>query len=933
MNDVSRDDFGRACYLQKCSIVSFSRETSSYSNIYRYLQFFFVDHIFHKFMPLHLAFVSAAISFNLFTPTSLRVLFVPRSTTLLRASTKGNDSAMGKQGTITSFFRPSSAASTSESSRGPKKSFSSTQKRPRPASVTSKASESRSSALKPNGDNPSKKSKTQSHEKPSSSSVANFADSQRDADSEGVAASPEQLNASSEGSVSTRDERRDKDKVKRSEDGESDDDDDDDENPRRKRSVKNSTRKMLEEDNDDDNDDEGHVRKDEDEEDNDNPQHISTKAIKDVARLSTTRTWKDGEPVPYRFLADVFRKVEEISGRLEIQAILTELFRNVIVSTPEDLVPTIYLCCNKLAPAHDGIELGIGESILLKALSQVSGRTVDALKSLYKEKGDLGDVAATARTNQKTMFPPPPLTIRKVFQEFKAIAIITGKNTQEQKRCKILKLLVAASTNESKYISRAVLGKLRIHLADKTVIAALAAAVVFQQLNVRTNVLLTKYGKRKAKMTRKEEDIGETLKDATNTLAAVYSQLPVWDVVVPKLLELKTIDQRLIEACKLIPGIPVSPMLAKPTRAISEVLEKFAETSFTCEYKYDGERAQVHRLNDGTMRIYSRNAENLTPKYPDLVAKIPSALKKDYRKASFIIDAEAVAYDVEKRKILPFQELQGRKRKDVDAATITVKVCIFAFDLLFFNGESLLAESLTERRKRLQEGFCEMEGEFMFAQGHDSREPEMIMDLLNESIKAGCEGLMVKALTGENSTYEPANRSQNWLKVKKDYLEGIGDSLDLVPIGGYLGRGKRTGIYGAFLLACYDPDAEEYQSICKIGTGFSEEDLEKLAKLFNDPDAANRSSCVKSYYKIPELKTLQPDMWFEPVQVWEVKCADLSLSPQHMAAIGQVDPDKGIALRFPRFIRIREDKKPEEATTAEQVVEFYMRQSSVASTA
>lgn len=679
--------------------------------------------------------------------------------------------------------------------------------------------------------------------------------------------------------------------------------------------------------------DEGHSEQEEGEESEEEAPESSTKNRHSSSRLYTPRTWKDGNPVPYKFLADAFSKVEEISGRLEIQAILTEVFRNIISSTPDDLVPAIYLCINKLAPAHEGIELGIGESILMKALSQVSGRTVNALKASYKKVGDLGDVASTARTNQKTMFPPPPLTVRKVYQEFKAIAAISGKSTQDAKRGKIVKLLVAASTTEAKYISRAVLGKLRIHLADKTVIAALSAALTLTKLNVNTDILLTSEGKKKTKMTAKEQDIEDSLIESAELLGSVYSQLPVWDVIVPTLLKLKTIDERLQKECKLKPGIPVSPMLAKPTKAISEVLERFAETSFTCEFKYDGERAQVHRLADGSVRIYSRNAENLTPKYPDLVASLPKALNSEYRGASFIVDAEAVAYDLEKKQILPFQELQGRKRKDVEAHEVTVKVCIFAFDLLFFNGESLIDKSLTSRRERLMQGFEEQEGQFMFAKGEDSRDPEEIMSLLNRSIKDGCEGLMVKALEGENSTYEPNNRSQNWLKVKKDYLEGCGDSLDLVPIGGYNGRGKRAGIYGAFLLACYDPDTEEYQSICKIGTGFSEEALDNFAKFFNDPDAENKSESSKSYYRTPALKTLEPDVWFEPVQVWEVKCADLSISPQHTAGTGLVDPDKGIALRFPRFIRIREDKKPDEATTSEQVAEFYLRQSSVANNA
>ena len=612
---------------------------------------------------------------------------------------------------------------------------------------------------------------------------------------------------------------------------------------------------------------------------------------------------------------------------------MSYLFLTIIATTPDDLVAAIYLCINKLAPAHEGIELGIGETVILKSLSQVTGRSIAALKSKYKQLGDLGDVASASRTAQKTMFPPPPLTVQKVFQEFKTIAEISGSRTQDAKTSRIIKMLVAASKLEAKYIARALMGKLRIHLADKTVIAALASAFTLLHHDLPVDFLLTDDGKKKTKLSSREENIEEKIKDATNILSTVYSQLPVWDSIVPNILKHENkIDERLIEECKLLPGVPVSPMLAKPTKEIQEVLDRFSEVSFTCEYKYDGERAQVHRLHDGTMKIYSRNAENLTPKYPDLLAYLPTVLKKEHANASFIIDSETVAYDVEKKQILPFQELQSRKRKDVSEADIKVKVCVFAFDLLFFNGESLINKTFKERRERLRASFVEEEGKLMFAQGHDSREADEIMVFLNNSIKAGCEGLMVKALEGSNSTYEPANRSQNWLKVKKDYLEGCGDSLDLVPIGGYIGKGKRTGQYGAFLLACYDPENEEYQSICKIGTGFTEAQLDEFANFYNNPEEERKSESVKPYYRIPAGKNLAPDVWFEPVQVWEVKCADLSISPQHMAGVGTVDPEKGIALRFPRFLRIRDDKKPEDATTGEQVAEMYMNQSTIANT-
>lgn len=272
-----------------------------------------------------------------------------------------------------------------------------------------------------------------------------------------------------------------------------------------------------------------------------------------------------------------------------------------------------------------------------------------------------------------------------------------------------------------------------------------------------------------------------------------------------------------------------------------------------------------------------------------------------------------------KNKILPFQILSTRARKNVVMSDIKVNVCIYAFDMLYLNDQPLIQKELKVRREHLYSSFEEEPGFFQFATAITSNDLEEIQKFLDTAVDASCEGLIIKTMN-KDATYEPSRRSHNWLKLKKDYMESIGDSLDLVPIGAFHGRGKRTGVYGAFLLACYNSNNEEFQSICKIGTGFSEQVLEERS-------ASLRSQVIpkpKSYYRFGD--TIKPDVWFEPKEVWEVKAADLTISPVHRAAIGEVDPNKGISLRFPRLVRVREDKSPEQASSSEQVAEMYNAQ-------
>uniref|UniRef100_A0A8C9W5V5 DNA ligase n=1 Tax=Scleropages formosus TaxID=113540 RepID=A0A8C9W5V5_SCLFO len=591
---------------------------------------------------------------------------------------------------------------------------------------------------------------------------------------------------------------------------------------------------------------------------------------------------------------------------------LSNLLRSVVALSPDDLLCCIYLCLNQLGPAYLGMELGVGETVLMKAVAQATGRQLDKIKAEAQEKGDLGLVAESSRSNQRMMFTPANLTAAGVFSKLKDIANMSG-NSMNKKIDIIKGLFVACRHSEARYIVRSLAGKLRIGLAEQSVLAALAQAVCLTPPGQEFPLQVIDAGKSMSSETRRT-----WLEKKTLILKQTYCEMPSYDVIVPVLLK-EGIDE-LPQHCKLTPGVPLRPMLAHPTKGVSEVMKRFDEAAFTCEYKYDGERAQIHILENGEVRIFSRNQEDNTTKYPDIITRVPQVKKASVR--SCVLDSEAVAWDREKKQIQPFQVLTTRKRKDVDASDIKVQVCVYAFDLLYLNGESLVREPLSWRRALLRESFEEREGEFMFARSLDSDNTDTIAEFLEQSVRDSCEGLMVKTLE-KDATYEIAKRSHNWLKLKKDYLDGVGDTVDLCVIGAYLGKGKRAGSYGGYLLACYDEENEEYQSVCKIGTGFKDEDLEQHFNFFKEHVLQK----LRPYYRVDQ--SAEPDVWLEAVQVWEVKCADLSLSPVHKAAMGLVEPDKGISLRFPRFLRIRDDKKPEDSTTGAQIADLYRKQQQI----
>ena len=479
--------------------------------------------------------------------------------------------------------------------------------------------------------------------------------------------------------------------------------------------------------------------------------------------------FKKGEDVPYLVLAQTFEKIEGTTLRLEKTEYLANLFRSIIQLTPRDLLPAIYLIIGKVAPDYMGIELGIGDSLLIKAVSEATGTSQDQVKRAIHTLGDLGRVASTKKQRVRSIFPPPPLTVKAVYAGLKEIATSSGTQSRDRKAKTVTRLMVSCRECEPQYIVRMLQGKFRIGCSEKTVLAALARALVLSPPAPGSG------SEAPARRALGPEALAAEVGRVHNAITTALSLVPCYDDVVPILLEPGGIET-LGERCRIRPGMPVHPMLAQPTKGVGEVLNRLEKVGFTCEYKYDGERAQIHVFRDAktkklTAKVYSRNLEESSAKFPDVILAVLEAAHPDVE--SCIIDSEAVGWDPAAKKLLPFQTLSHRARKSVSLDEVKISVCVFAFDLLYLNGESLINEPYKKRRQILHENFTPKEGAFVFATYKNiipgEGEVSDIQPFLEEAVANQCEGLMVKTYDAQ-SEYLPNQRSYNWLKIKKDYM-------------------------------------------------------------------------------------------------------------------------------------------------------------------
>lgn len=586
----------------------------------------------------------------------------------------------------------------------------------------------------------------------------------------------------------------------------------------------------------------------------------------------------------FEVMAEVFERLETTSSRLQIIAILTDLFKK---ADPVDIDKVVYLVQGELWPQWRGEpELGVGEKLLIKALSLALSVPEAEVERLYKKHGDLGRVAEYLKASRRGQAgglvsfiggQARKLTVSEVYNSLAKIARLVGEGSRDLKIKILVSLLHDASPREAKYIVRLVEGNLRLGVGDATILDALAIA--FGGSDAMRPIVERAYNLR--------ADLGN--------IASILAREG-------------------IEALKkLTPevGIPIRPMLAERLDNAKEILEKVGGKGVV-EYKYDGERAQIHKKGD-TIYIFSRRLENITHQYPDVVAMA----RKQIKAREAIVEGEIVAIDPETGEMKPFQELMHRKRKhDIEDIAKKYPVVVRLFDALYVDGEDLTGKPLTYRREVL-ERIIDQSPSFSIASYIVTDNPEELDRFFLKAVEEGCEGVVVKAIH-QKAIYQAGARGWLWIKYKRDYKSEMIDSVDLVVVGAFYGKGRRAGLFGTVLLAAYDPQNDVFKTVCKVGTGFTDQDLAEMNKMLQPLIISHRHPRVVS--------DIEPDVWVVPQLVMEIIGAELTLSPLHTCCRDSIREGTGISIRFPRFVRWRPDKKPEDATTEKELYEMYIRQ-------
>lgn len=601
-------------------------------------------------------------------------------------------------------------------------------------------------------------------------------------------------------------------------------------------------------------------------------------------------------------VADAFYEIEKTTKRLDMTIQLAALFDK----TPaEDMRNVIYLLQGRLAPAYENLETGLGEKFVIQAIGKATGYSKEEVEKKFKKTGDLGQTAAEfleKKTQQALV--KQTLSVKKVHENFMKLATQTGEGTQETKIRLLAELLNASTPNEGKFVTRFALGALRLGVGDPTLMDALAQ-VHLKEFTQHNPKLIQEIEEKITKKTdeEKERKLRTKLREQIEAKYNIHSDL---GYVATLLMEhgLKGLDKIDLE-----PGVPIRPTLAERLPFSKDIIEKLGKCMV--EAKYDGFRVQVHKKGN-TITIFSRNLESMTDMFPEIV----EAAKKELKSKECIVEGEALAVNEETNEFFPFQITIQRKRKyDVEEKAKELPLKLFLFDVMYMDGKNIMSKPFHERRKILS-SLIQGKGTIEPTKSIITDQPKEIDQFFNENVSAGLEGIVCKDL---NAPYIAGARKFAWIKLKRSYKGELQDSVDLVILGFYKGKGKRTEFgLGGLLAGVYDEERDEFKSITRIGTGFSEQMLQELHDLLMKHRVSHKPARVDS--------EVIPHEWVTPKFVVEVRADEITQSPMHTAG---KENGTGYALRFPRILKLRNDKTPEQATSVKEILDMYKEQKRV----
>ena len=565
-------------------------------------------------------------------------------------------------------------------------------------------------------------------------------------------------------------------------------------------------------------------------------------------------------------LVDYLAQLEATTKRLEMTSILGELFKE---ANEEDIAPIIYLTQERLGPAFEPIDFGIGEALAAEALAKASGKDKEAIKKLYKQHGDYGIVAEILLGDEAKK-----LTVAQVFERLKAIATTSGEGTVAQKTDLLGDLLQKLSGREARYVLRIPLGRLRLGIGDPTVMEGLSwsqtgSKSLRPQIERAYNVC---------------SDLGHVARvfkaEGVDALARIQVQV----------------------------GNPVRMALAERAKNAEDIVTRLGKCAI--ESKFDGFRCQVHKRGD-EVHLFSRNLEETTTMFTDIV----EGIRKQIKAKTAILEGEALSYDPETGEFHPFQVTMQRKRKyDLEEMTLKFPLRLVAFDLLYLDGKDFTGQAYAKRHDTLASIIAP--GERVQISEHlVTQDAKEIEKYFMDAITSGLEGIMAKRL---DSKYQAGARNFNWIKLKRSYQGHLSDTVDGVVVGYLRGRGMRArfGI-GALLVAVYDDKADKFATIAKIGTGFSDTEWPQMRALLDKIAVEHKPARVDAI--------MEPDVWVEPKYVIEMQADEITRSPIHTA--GKSGDEPGYALRFPRVVGfIRTDREAEDATTVKEIGKMFEKQ-------